>query len=526
MERSSKPPSLKHSELRLRALLEITKGLSTPLDLKDTMELVVREVLRVLGMERGVLLMERGAGALETVVACHADRQTLSRSDLHASKEMLDALRRSHKPVVTFVGDAGSAEGDSTFWRLGSMVGLPLMDRHRFLGALILDSERKRANLEGENLIFMEAVAATASLALTNARSRARMVEAARVSEDFGTLLDLHDMFDRALQRIVEFTRAEQGFLIVRNEESGHMELWDGLDRQGKRIDEPSNQFLSRRVVRDVIRSGEAMLSDNVAEQDNYDDTLGSVVAMGLTSILCVPIRFRKQVLGVVFLQNRALEAAFDDEDKRLVQLVADRAGVAIENAKLYKQEREIVRALANAVEARDLGTSTHVQRVSEYAVAVGRRLGLAGEQLSDLEQSAMLHDVGKIGIPDRILLKTGPLSPEEWGLMQTHPQMGLGIVRPVSLPKDVTDGILYHQEAWDGSGYPHGVAGDDIPLFGRIIAVVDAYDAMTTDRPYRKAMTPAAAAAELDRCAGIKFDAEVVLAFMEHLREPNAGEK
>lgn len=521
MNRSTKPPSsIPRSELRLRALLDITKGLSTPLDLKATMELVVREVLRVLGMERGVLLMERGAGVLETVVACRADEQTLSGSDLHASTEMLDSLRRSHKPVVTFVGDTGSPDGDSTFWRLGSMVGLPLMDRHRFLGALILDSERKRANLEGENLLFMEAVAATASLALTNARSRARMVEAALVSEDFGTLLDLHDMFDRALHRIVEFTRAEQGFLIVRNEESDLMELWGGIDRKGKPVDEPSHQFLSRRVIRNVINTGEAMLSDNVAEQDDFDDTLGSVVAMGLTSILCVPIRFRKQVLGVVFLQNRALEGAFDDEDRRLVQLVADRAGVAIENAKLYKQEREIVRALANAVEARDLGTSTHVQRVSEYAVAVGRRLSLPEESLSDLEQSAMLHDVGKIGIPDRVLLKGGPLSGDEWTLMQTHPELGLGIVRPVSLPKRVTDGILYHQEAWDGSGYPHKLAGEDIPLFGRIIAVVDAYDAMTTDRPYRKAMTPAQAASELDRCAGVKFDAEVVLALLEHLKD------
>lgn len=518
MDRSSKPPSIKHSELRLRALLDITKGLLTPLDLQDTMELVVREVLRVLGMERGVLLMERGAGKLETVVACRADQQTLSGSDLHASKEMLDTLRSTHKPVVTFVGDTGSAD-DSTFWRLGSMVGLPLMDRHRFLGALILDSERRRANLEGENMLFMEAVAATASLALTNARSRARMVEAARLSEDFGTLLDLHDMFDRALHRIVEFTRAEQGFLLVLNEESRQMELWGGIDRSGRPVAEPEQQFLSRRIIRSVIHTGEAILSDNVAEQKSYDDTLGSVIAMGLTSILCVPIRFRKQVLGVVFLQNRALEAAFDDEDRRLVQLVADRAGVAIENAKLYKQEREIVRALANAVEARDLGTSTHVQRVSEYAVAVGRLLGLPEDSLSDLEQSAMLHDVGKIGIPDRILLKNGPLTQDEWGVMQTHPQLGLGIVRPVTLPQRVTDGILYHQEAWDGSGYPHGLAGEDIPLFGRIIAVVDAYDAMTTDRPYRKAMTPQQALAELDRCAGVKFDPEVVMALIEHLR-------
>jgi HD-GYP domain-containing protein (c-di-GMP phosphodiesterase class II) len=176
------------------------------------------------------------------------------------------------------------------------------------------------------------------------------------------------------------------------------------------------------------------------------------------------------------------------------------------------------VRALANAVEARDLGTSCHVQRVSEFAVAVGSRLGLNPIELSQLEQAAMLHDVGKIGIPDKILLNPGALNEGEWELMRSHPELGLGIVNPVRLPKSVKSGILCHQEAYDGSGYPKGLKGENIPLFARIIAVVDAYDAMVADRPYRRALPQQEAVAELDRCAGSKFDPEVVMAFLEIL--------
>ena len=191
---------------------------------------------------------------------------------------------------------------------------------------------------------------------------------------------------------------------------------------------------------------------------------------------------------------------------------------MAVETAKLYEQERAGLGALANAVEARDMGTSSHVQRVSRHAVAVGACLGLSGEELVQLEQSALLHDIGKIGIPDRVLLKQGPLNDEEWALMKKHPQMGLGIVEPVALPKPVREGIVCHQEAWDGSGYPFGLSGEGIPLFGRVIAVVDAFDAMVTNRPYRKARTPREAMDELNRCAGASFDPEIVLAFLSVL--------
>jgi GAF domain-containing protein len=521
-DRSSRPslPAEKDSaERRFQALVLLTRRLSDSHLLQDLMPVVVREVLEVLGMDRGVLLLDEGAGGYETVVTCGGQTSdAYTPTDQDATRALFEEVKATRRPVMTF-SQGPASDSDSSFWTMGSVVGLPLLDRSRFLGVLCVDSASKRVNFEGDHLAFLEAVASVAALAVTNARAHTRMLEAQKLSEDFGNLLDLEGVLDRALSRIVQLTRAEQGFLLLRNE-AGNLEQRAGKDRKGRQLPESGDRFLSQRIVKSVADTGEAVLSDNIAEMGDFGEQDGSVVQLGLTSILCVPIRGRTATLGVVYLENRLLKGVFDEEEKRLVQIVADRAGTAIEAAKLFQQQREILRALANAVEARDVGTSSHVQRVSHFALAVGQSLGLDNEQLMQLEQSALLHDIGKIGIPDRVLLKQGPLSDEEWEMMKEHPQLGLGIVGPVALPKDVRDGILYHQEAWNGRGYPFGLSGEDIPLFGRIIAVVDAFDAMTTNRPYRKGRSVKEAAEELNRCAGEQFDPEVVWAFLSVLND------
>ncbi|HNS98507.1 MAG TPA: GAF domain-containing protein [Polyangiaceae bacterium] len=510
------------AEGRFHALVRLTRRLTDTHELQELLPLVVREVLSVLKMERGVLLLDEGAGGYEAVVSCdNKDSGAYSPTDQDATRALFEEVKATRRPVIPCSRKA--SEGDSSFWNLGTVVGLPLLDRSRFLGVLCLDSATKHIQIGGDGLpaylAFLESVAAVAALAVTNARAHTRMLEAQKLSEDFGNLFDLDEVFDRALSRIVQLTRAEQGFLFIRGP-TGQLEQRVGLDRKGRYLPESEDRFVSKRIIRAAAETGEVILSDNVAEVDAFGGSDGSVIRLGLTSILCVPIRGRDSTLGVVYLENRLLIGVFDEEEKRLVQLVADRAGTAIEAAKLLRQQRDILRALANAVEARDVGTSSHVQRVSHFAIAVGHCLGLPNEQLMLLEQSALLHDIGKIGIPDRVLLKQGPLCEEEWRLMKEHPQLGVGIVSPVDLPKEVLDGILYHQEAWNGRGYPFGLSGENIPLFGRIIAVVDAFDAITTDRPYRKARTIRQAADELSRCAGEQFDPEVVWAFLSVLNE------
>jgi putative nucleotidyltransferase with HDIG domain len=184
------------------------------------------------------------------------------------------------------------------------------------------------------------------------------------------------------------------------------------------------------------------------------------------------------------------------------------------------------IRALATALDARDPYTAGHSERVSAISVAIGRQMRLAEERLEVLRLGSLLHDIGKIGVSDHILRKPGPLTPEEFEMIKQHPGLGARILRSVPFLAPHIPIVELHHERPDGKGYPHGLAGDEIPLLARIAHVADAFDAMTSARAYRPARGSAEALAELWKCAGAQFDAEVVQALagaLPHLSAPAA---
>jgi hypothetical protein len=200
---------------------------------------------------------------------------------------------------------------------------------------------------------------------------------------------------------------------------------------------------------------------------------------------------------------------------------------LADSNRLLRRDLLRVAQALTQAVEAKDSYTEGHLRRVSEYAVAVGSRLGLRGKDLEMIHYASMLHDIGKIGIPEEILRKRGPLNEVESEVMRRHADIGARLLEKLDLLRDAAPIVRAHQERYDGAmdetrypGYPMGLRGDDIPLGARIIAVVDAFDAMTTTRPYRAALRADAAISELQRQSGRQFDPRVVEAFLEELAE------
>jgi len=175
---------------------------------------------------------------------------------------------------------------------------------------------------------------------------------------------------------------------------------------------------------------------------------------------------------------------------------------------------RTTLEALGSALDSRDVGTEAHSRRVHGYALATAREYGVPEHDLRDLGHGVLLHDIGKIGIPDGILLKPGPLTAEEWVTMKTHPEIGKRLIEGIPFLRGAVPIIWSHHEKWDGSGYPRRLAGESIPLGARIFAVVDAFDAMTFDRPYSRAISFEAAKAEIKRCAGAHFDPAVVESF------------
>jgi len=249
---------------------------------------------------------------------------------------------------------------------------------------------------------------------------------------------------------------------------------------------------------------------------------------LAVRSELVVPLYVAGELWGVLNVEDLEVDA-FHEDDVRLMETMADQVGSALRSASLYEQlERAYLgtaEALAAALEAKDSYTAHHARSIVEHAEAVGRRLGMDAQQLRDLRFGAAFHDIGKIAIPEQILNKRGSLTPEERAEIERHTIVGEQILAPVEFLAGARLLVRHEHERWDGRGYPDRLAGNDIPLGSRIILACDALHAMTSDRPYRRAMSPKQAWGELHANAGTQFDPRVIAALLEVLdtaREPS----
>jgi HD-GYP domain-containing protein (c-di-GMP phosphodiesterase class II) len=245
-----------------------------------------------------------------------------------------------------------------------------------------------------------------------------------------------------------------------------------------------------------------------------------------LGPVVIVPVRSEQDTIGTLAIGRLKEDQPrpFSEAEMRMLESVAEIGGTAIQRARLHHNLEDaylqIVMALAGAVDARDSYTSDHSERIARWVEEVARAMGCGEDEVQDIRRAARLHDIGKIGIPDSILRKPMALSEAEWVVMRRHPLIGSEILMSVGRMRSVAALVRHHQERWDGGGYPDGLGGEDIPLGARILAVVDAYGAITDERPYKRARSHAEATAELRRCAGTQFDPRVVDVFCRVLEE------
>jgi len=237
-------------------------------------------------------------------------------------------------------------------------------------------------------------------------------------------------------------------------------------------------------------------------------------------SFVTLPLVAHDKVIGLVDLLDHR-ERAYSAPDIAAAEAVGQLVALAIEHAQLYDEVKRLhlgnLRALSSALSAKDYYTLGHAGRVAAYMTMLGQELGWSQEHRAKVENVAFLHDIGKIGVSDRVLLKAGPLTSEEWELMRQHPGISAEIVRPL-FDTELVAGVRHHHERFDGTGYPDGLAGTYIPIIARAMCVVDCYDAMSCERPYRHALSYRQCLAELRRCAGTQFDSEMVEAFLRAL--------
>ena len=269
-----------------------------------------------------------------------------------------------------------------------------------------------------------------------------------------------------------------------------------------------------------------------LAEEDSLTHEMKIFLQQsGLASVAVLPFVSKDRVTGILILCKKHGNAPYKQSDLELTSILCGQATIAIENAKLFEvietKNRELedfyfetVNALAQAIEVKDVYTGGHGDRLVDLAISIAERLNVSDEERVWLKYAAALHDIGKIGVKETILTKPGKLTPEEYEEMKTHPAKGAEILREVKFLAPVVPIVYHHQERYDGKGYPSGLSGHQIPIGSRIVAVLDAFDAMTTNRPYRRGLPMDVAINELRRHSGVQFDPQVVEAFIQVMSE------
>lgn len=345
-----------------------------------------------------------------------------------------------------------------------------------------------------------------------------------RLLQAFNSSLNLEEMLDQVMDEVIHSLRAERGFLML-YDTRGELTFQTarGMDRSD--IQEPEFE-VSKSIIHRVAKEGEPILTSNALADGNLADQR-SILRLGLRSVLCVPLKLKERITGLIYVDNRLKTGIFTINDRDMLVALAANAAVAIENARLYvelsKAYDTTLEGWALALELRDKETQGHSKRVVELSQRLGQALGLNPGELLHLKRGALLHDIGKMGIPDGILLKAGPLTNEEWVVMKKHPEHAYRLLSNIDYLLPALDIPYCHHEKWDGSGYPRGLSGEQIPLAARIFTVVDVWDALTSEnRPYRKAWSRAKTLKHLQEKAGKDFDPGIVSKFVEIIEVNN----
>lgn len=335
------------------------------------------------------------------------------------------------------------------------------------------------------------------------------------ISREATRHLDLKKVLSLILDKAVEIEKADSGSIML-------------MDDKGEELRVKACFNMDEEIARVTkVRVGEG-IAGWVAKEAKPLLLINGVTFSGtrdLKDAVSIPIMLEDKVVGVLNLNNKAdAKHSFSQNDLEFLTTLANQASSFIHNAQLFERLRHnyfsIIQALAAAIDAKDPYTHGHSARVAEYAMATATVMGLPTATVETIQAAGYLHDVGKIGIPELILTKPGKLTDEEFAIIKTHPEISARILSPVTFNGEVATMVRYHHERYDGSGYPDGVKGQNIPLEARILAVADSFDAMTSDRPYRPALDYSVAKQELVKCSGTQFDPEVAAKFIEAVEQ------
>ncbi len=503
--------SLRKRAHRLTLLNRASRAVTTVLDLEKVLDAILEMTADALDFERCAVVMPDRSGNGELVVRAARGYDDVIGKKIPRGRGISGTVFESGRSEL--VGDVTQDPRYITGVKGGrSEMAAPMIVETDVIG--VLDAESPVVNFfEAEDLEVFEAFASVAAAAVRNARLframedantalKANLMEMERLNKELeaysGQVATARDALERQVKQLTTLHHAGQAVI-------------SSLD-----LDTTLERIVS--MTQEIVDSSSTTirLIDQETEELRVKVQVGEEKEGETFARIDLPLKVGDKTIGMFEL---ASARGYGDEEKRLLETLASQAAIAIENARLFEDTQrtyyDTLRSLAGALEARDSYTRGHSQRVADLSLKLAEMLEVDEQERREIYSAALLHDIGKIGVRDEILLKPGKLSDEEMETIRSHPIFGDAILAPLKFLGKVTGMVKHHHERWDGKGYPDGLAAEQIPLASRIVAVSDTYDALTSDRPYRSRRTHEEALAIIQEESGAQFDPGVVEALM-----------
>jgi len=345
-----------------------------------------------------------------------------------------------------------------------------------------------------------------------------------RLGLAINSTIEVEDLYQLVVRTTMDTLQAQVGYIILFDPEHGELKVTNLVGHS-----DPNPQFIKvgmkpSSVSTWVIQNCKPLLITDINQTPEFDRV--SPLGFERKTLICAPLMVKDEIIGTLTVVNKLNSTVYNHEELELLSTIAAQASIAIKNAMLYDEQQKTylntIQALVSAIEASDSYTRGHSERVTRFSLALARKLELPQNRLKVIERAAILHDIGKIGIDLSLLHKEERLTGEDVAELQLHPTIGMKILEPIEFLHDVRLCIGQHHERYDGKGYPNSLAAEELLLESRILAIADAFDAMTSDRPYRKALKLEVAIRELAENAGTQFDPALVPIFIKLLKAPN----
>jgi len=518
----------------LPLLLELGQAFHSMLELEPTLDSVLEHARSVLASEGCSLWLLKDKEAepeIKCVRAVGINAKSVMGSGMKA-KKFLVAYRTHSGHLVRPDSSQHFKWMDAKVYEryfninVRSVVSAPLVAREKLLGEIAAVNKIGKADFSAADYDFINALAEHVAVAVQNTqlfewqnRTGARQKLLAQISRHLHQTLDIDELIPRVFTEVNKAINAEAQSIWLVDEEAAVIRCRFATGQSSESLKGFAVPLASQSVVGASVSKKKSIIIEDAQNDKRHASSADKKTGFITRSLMTVPLVLEEKAIGAIQAVNKRGGQFFNKDDLEMFRSIADSAALAVNNAQLVADLQNsydlTLDALSAALDLRDRETEGHSRRVVEYTSRLAEQIGLSKEEIKPIRRGALIHDVGKIGVPDAVLLKPGDLDAKERKIIERHPQAGYDMLAGIPFLQEEIKIIICHQEKWDGAGYPRGLKGEEINLGARLFMIADTFDAITSNRPYRKGRSYEVARKIIEEESGKQFDPKAVEAFL-----------